>query len=180
LKLWPKIYDEKKSWEFKRGQKNIWFGQHLFPELFCQMFENLFFKGNYSVRQLNPLSPKEKATPSSPWRNPPNPFFNFQLLFSSLLLARSFKSRMQAHFKHLHFESFSMVWKTFALNKIYPLYFIVKHLRTYSLEKAFPHDTLIIFSSHHKFMGFTGSFQIHAKFVISWVCIVYIQMSCII
>jgi hypothetical protein len=25
---------------------------------------------------------------------------------------------------------------------------------------------------HHKFIGFVGSFQIHAKFVISWVCIV--------
>jgi hypothetical protein len=35
-------------------------------------------------------------------------------------------------------------------------------------------------SINHKFIGFMGSFQIHAKFVISWVCIIYTQMSCII
>jgi hypothetical protein len=28
-------------------------------------------------------------------------------------------------------------------------------------------------SINHKFIGFMGSFQIHAKFVISWVCIIY-------
>jgi hypothetical protein len=57
LKLWPKSYDEKKSRELRRGQKNIWFGQHLFPKNFCQMFENLLLKGNYSLKQLNPLFP---------------------------------------------------------------------------------------------------------------------------
>ncbi len=33
---------------------------------------------------------------------------------------------------------------------------------------------------HHKFISFMGSFQIRANFVISWVHIVYTQMSCII
>jgi len=33
---------------------------------------------------------------------------------------------------------------------------------------------------HHKFISFMGSFQIYAKYVISWVRIVYTQMSCII
>jgi hypothetical protein len=33
---------------------------------------------------------------------------------------------------------------------------------------------------HHEFIGFMGSFQICAKSIISWVRIVYTQMSCII
>jgi len=33
---------------------------------------------------------------------------------------------------------------------------------------------------HHKFISFMGFFQICAKFVISWVHIVYTQISCII
>jgi hypothetical protein len=32
---------------------------------------------------------------------------------------------------------------------------------------------------HHKLIGFIGSFQIHIKFVISWVCIIYTRMLCI-
>jgi hypothetical protein len=33
---------------------------------------------------------------------------------------------------------------------------------------------------HHKFIGFMGLFQIHAKSTISWVCIIQTNMSCII
>jgi hypothetical protein len=68
----------------------------------------------------------------------------------------------------------------FDLNKIYPLYFHVKHLIAYYLEKIIPHDTLVFFLSHHKFIEFMGLLQILGKFVISWVHIVYTQMSYII
>jgi hypothetical protein len=41
------------------------------------------------------------------------------------------------------FKNFTMVYKTFDLKKIYPFYFLLKHLETCSLKEIIPQTNLI-------------------------------------
>jgi len=57
---------------------------------------------------------------------------------------------MQDHFKYLHFESFSIAWITFDLDKIYPCTFLSKHSRTcfwgnlvFLLENVVPQGDMV-------------------------------------
>lgn len=45
---------------------------------------------------------------------------------------------MQDHFRYVCFKTFPMVQRTFDLDKVYPMYFLVKHLRSCYLGQLNP------------------------------------------
>lgn len=45
---------------------------------------------------------------------------------------------MKDHFRYVCFKTFPMVQRTFDLDKVYPMYFLVKHLRSCSLGQLNP------------------------------------------